>query len=151
MATNTLVVNTTTANTSYTANLSPGKPYRWNVAACNSSGCSSFTTVLYFQTPADTPTVPATPTGTSPGSTSSPGPTTASSTVTLNWNASSGTTSYDVGVRDIAANTLVVNTTTANTSYTANLSPGKQYRWNVAACNSAGCSSFTAVKYFKTP
>src|SRR6185503_12286251 len=37
--------------------LSAGKPYRWNVNACNSAGCSGFTTVLYFQTPAIGPTI----------------------------------------------------------------------------------------------
>jgi hypothetical protein len=37
--------------------LAAGGQYRWNVAACNASGCSSYTTPLYFQTPG---TVPAT-------------------------------------------------------------------------------------------
>jgi fibronectin type 3 domain-containing protein len=150
MNTNQLVVDTTTTNTSYTASLSAGTPYRWNVAACNSAGCSSFTTLLYFQTPGGS-SVPSKPTGTSPGSTSSPGPTMSSSTVTMSWNASSGATYYDFGVRDMTTNQLVVDTTTSNTFYTANLSPGRTYRWNVAACNSAGCSSFTTALYFKTP
>ncbi len=46
-----LVVSTTVSGTSYSASLDAGKQYRWNVAACNSAGCSSYTTVLYFQTP----------------------------------------------------------------------------------------------------
>ena len=150
IATGTLVVNTTTTATSYTASLTAGKQYRWNVAAGNATGESAFTTVLYFQTPAAV-VIPPTPTSPSPGTTSSPGPTTASSTVTLSWGASSGATFYDIGVRDIATGNLVVNTTTTATSYTVTLTAGKQYKWNVAADNSAGESAFTAVQYFQTP
>ena len=150
MDTNTLVVDTTTSSTSYTVTLSSDKQYRWNVAACNSAGCSDYTTPLYFKTPSSV-TTPSTPTGTSPGSTSSPGPTQSSNTVTLSWDSVSGATYYDLGVRDMDTNTLVVDTTTSSTSYTATLSSGKQYRWNVAACNSAGCSSYTTPLYFKTP
>ena len=151
IATGTLVVNTTLSGTSYSANLVAGKQYRWNVAACNSAGCSSYTTALYFQTPGARVTMPATPTGTSPGTTYSPGPTTSSATVSLSWLSVSGATYYDLGVRDIATGALVVNTTLSGTSYSANLVAGKQYRWNVAACNSAGCSNFTTPMYFQTP
>src|SRR5205807_679229 len=109
-----------------------------------------YTTPLYFQTPG-TVSVPATPGSPSPGTTSSPGPTTGSSSVTLSWGASSGATYYGVGVRDIATNVLVVDTNAGGTSYTASLSAGKQYRWNVNACNTGGCSSFTTLLYFQTP
>jgi pimeloyl-ACP methyl ester carboxylesterase/energy-converting hydrogenase Eha subunit B len=53
MDTNQLIVDTTTTSTSYSANLAAGKPYRWNVAACNTAAtpCSAFTTPLNFQTP----------------------------------------------------------------------------------------------------
>jgi hypothetical protein len=94
---------------------------------------------------------PATPANPSPGSTSSPGPTTAGSSVTLTWSASSGATSYGLGVRDLATNILVVDTNVGGTSFTANLSAGKQYRWNVNACNSTGCSTYTTPLYFQTP
>ena len=52
LVTNALVVSTTTTSPFYTASLEAGKPYRWNVAACNASGCSLYTTALYFQTAA---------------------------------------------------------------------------------------------------
>jgi len=94
---------------------------------------------------------PTTPSNPNPGSTSSPGPTTAVSSVVLSWSASSGTTLYGLGVRDMVSNTLVVDTTLSGTSFTANLSPGKQYRWNVNACNGTGCSSYTTPLYFQTP
>jgi hypothetical protein len=57
VAAGTFVVNTTTTSASYTATLTAGKTYKWNVAAGDSAGESSFTTVLYFQTPASTPTI----------------------------------------------------------------------------------------------
>ena len=148
LSTNLLVVDANTSNTSFTANLTPGRPYRWNVNACNSSGCSSFTTLLHFQTPGTIPPIPANP---SPGTTTSPGPTLSSSTVTLSWSASSGATTYGVGVRDLSTNLLVVDANTSNTSFTANLTPGRPYRWNVNACNSSGCSSFTTLLHFQTP
>ena len=120
------------------------------MAATNSAGESTFTTPLYFTTPGGV-TIPPTPTSPSPGSTSSPGPTTANSTVTLSWGASSGATYYDLGVRDVASGTLVVNTLTTGTSYAATLTAGKIYKWNVAATNSAGESAFTTPLYFTTP
>jgi RHS repeat-associated protein len=245
LVTNLLVVDTTTSNTSFTVTLSAGKPYRWNVNACNSTGCSNFTTALHFQTPGSGPTIsgyswnpttpvasqnfggtvngtgfvlggtqvffcingsstcfqhpasgvnvinsttltvsnvnlgagsyqvlvqtsagpsarstpfsvvtisiPPIPTNTSPGTTTSPGPVLSSSTVTLSWSASSGATSYGVAVRDLVTNLLVVDSSTSNTSVPVALSPNKPYRWNVNACNSAGCSNFTAVLNFQTP
>ena len=149
IASGTLVVNTTVDSASYTASLAAGRQYRWNVNACNGAGCSSYASDLYFQTPTAV-TIPATPTGLNPGSSSSPGPTLASSTVTLNWSAPGGATSYGLGVRDIASGTLVVNTTVDSASYTASLAAGRQYRWNVNACNSAGCSSYAADLFFQT-
>jgi pimeloyl-ACP methyl ester carboxylesterase len=148
LVTNQLVVDTQVSNSAYTANLEAGKPYRWNVAACNASGCSAFTAQLYFQTPAAIPGVPANPT---PGSTTSPGPTVSSSTVGLDWSNSTSATFYDLGVRDLVTNQLVVDTQVSSSAFTANLEPGKPYRWDVAACNSAGCSSPTADRYFQTP
>jgi hypothetical protein len=147
-----LVVDVTDyTSTSYTAHLSAGRQYRWNVSACNSAGCSTYTAPLYFQTPAAV-TIPATPAGPSPGSTSSPGPTTSGTSVGLSWSGVTGATSYSFGVRDAGTGELVVDVTDyTSTSYTAHLSAGRQYRWNVSACNSAGCSTYTAPLYFRTP
>ena len=151
MMSNTLVVDTTTPNTSYIAALSGGGQFRWNVAACNDAGCSAFTTPLYFQTGGTPPgPVPATPTDPAPGTTTGPGPTIDDPNVMLSWTASSGATYYSVGVRDMVSDTLVVDTTTPDTSYLASLSSAGQYRWSVAACNDAGCSPFTTSLYFKT-
>jgi hypothetical protein len=55
-------------------------------------------------------------------------------------------------LRDFGSGTLVVDASVSSgTSYVASLSAGKQYRWNVAACNTAGCSAYTTVLYFQTP
>jgi hypothetical protein len=94
---------------------------------------------------------PATPTNPSPGSVSSPGPVLSSSTVTFSWDASTGATYYDLGVVDVATGSLVVATYTSSPTYTATLTAGKTYRWNVAAGNSSGESNFTSVRYFQTP
>ena len=71
--------------------------------------------------------------------------------MTLSWGAVSGATYYELGVRDIATGELVVDTTTTSASYTTTLTAGKQYRWNVAAGNAAGLSSYTTPRYFQTP
>lgn len=42
-----------TGSTSATFSLSPGKSYRWWVEACSSTGCSSQSAFVYFQTQAD--------------------------------------------------------------------------------------------------
>ena len=40
-----------TNTVTYTATLPAGRGYRWTVSACNPAGCSSYTPVLFFQTP----------------------------------------------------------------------------------------------------
>ncbi|MBZ0089617.1 MAG: S8 family serine peptidase, partial [Thermoanaerobaculia bacterium] len=77
-----------------------------------------------------------------------PGPELPSPSVELTWDASSGATYYDLGVRDMATDLLVIDTQVGSPGYTADLEPGKPYRWNVAACNAVGCSGFTQPRYF---
>ena len=69
----------------------------------------------------------------------------------MSWTASAGATSYGIAVRDMTTNLLAVDTTTTSTSYTAILTAGRTYRWNVAAVNSAGMSPYTIPLYFTTP
>jgi hypothetical protein len=57
-----------------------------------------------------------------------------------------------VAVKDVAAGTYIDDTTVSSTTFTAsNLSPGKQYVWNVDACNGSACSNFAPAIYFQTP
>ena len=97
--------------------------------------------------------IPPTPTNPIPGTASSPGSTTSSTSVTLSWNTSSGAAYYGFAVRDMTTNALVVDTTSTSAGYTAsNLTAGRNYRWNVAAFNSAGVNStYTTPLYFTTP
>lgn len=91
------------------------------------------------------PRVPASP---APGSTNGPGPEQVGSRVTLRWSAVSGAQDYDLGIRDMVTNRLVIDQRVSGTSFTASLQPGGRYRWNVAACNGNLCSSFTTPLYF---
>lgn len=146
---NALVVDTSTTAAGYTASLSPAHPYRWNAAACSSSGCSSYTTALYFQTAAAS--LPLVPTNTAPGTLAQPGPIVGGTAVTFTWNAVSGVTSYHLLVRDLTHNVIVVDQAAPGASWTSSLSGGLQYRWVVSACNGAGCSATSDTKYFQTP
>ena len=151
MTSNTLVVDTTTPNTSYIAALSGGGQFRWNVAACNDAGCSAFTTALYFKTGGTPPgPVPATPTDPAPGTTTGPGsddrrPERDAELECLEQVRRTTASVCGHGERHTGR-----DTTTPDTSYLVNLSAGGQYRWNVAACNDAGCSPFTTSLYFQT-
>lgn len=113
------VTGTQFINTSVTA----GTSYSYYVQAKNSNGSTNSSSVSATASNCSV-TIPATPTNTSPGDTTSPGPTTSSATVSLSWSSSSGATYYGLGVRDIAAGTLVVDTNVTGTSYTPTLPQG---------------------------
>lgn len=157
MTSGNLVEDTRIRGTSFSANLMAGRVYRWNVAACNSAGCSPFTSPLYFRvqeqqsTPAPRVQLPSRPGSPSPGTARSPGERVDGTRVTIGWRAVSGATEYDFGIRDMMTNELVVDERTARTSFSARLRYDRTYRWNVRACNEAGCSSFTDPLYFSTP
>jgi hypothetical protein len=155
MSTNALVIDQRVSGASFNFSMQQGRTYKWNVAACNDAGCSSFTTPLYFSASAPAaaaapppPVAPSVPTGASPGSTSSPGPTQSGAQVTLRWNAVSGATNYDLGVRDMSTNALVIDQRVSGTSFNFSMQQGRTYKWNVAACSDAGCSGFTTPLYF---
>ncbi|MCB2086416.1 MAG: peptidoglycan DD-metalloendopeptidase family protein [Sphingomonadaceae bacterium] len=188
LSTNRLVIDDNSTSTSHSVSLQEGRNYRWNIRACNESGCSQFSAPQFFSvkaapprprpmptatrtpiprvTPPARPTatpspratttpaaparlaVPAVPRDISPGRSSSPGETVSGSRVRLRWSAVAGATEYDLGVRDMTTNRLVVDQKTSSNSLRASLSEGRTYRWNVRACNSAGCSQFTPVAYF---
>lgn len=105
-------------------------------------------------TPSPTPSPalakPATPRGLSPGSAAAPGAVITGRQVTISWSPVSGATEYDFGIRDTITNQFLVDTQTTQTSYTATVERGRTYRWNVRACNAAGCSAFTAPLHFQT-
>jgi len=94
---------------------------------------------------------PSTPTNLNFGSSSGPGQTSGDITVTLSWNPSPGATRYEVTVRDAATGMIVEDSTIGSTSFSpSHLSAGRQYTWNVDACNPAGCSAFASRQSFQT-
>ncbi|MDT0499025.1 RHS repeat-associated core domain-containing protein [Algiphilus sp. W345] len=144
------VLSTSTSSSSHSVTLDDDTSYKWRVRACNAVGCSAYAAYRYFVTPADLAPPPE-PGNPSPGSSSAPGPTTANPDVTLNWSAATGAASYTVQVTNRGTSALVVNLSTATTSYLAELDYATAYRWTVKACNAAGCSATTANRYFETP
>ena len=85
-----------------------------------------------------------------PGAVTAPGPTAPNSTVILEWTPSADATRYTVAVRNIKSGKIVVRATVTGTSYTAELEPGTEYRWNVQACSDEECTGFTPALYFQT-
>ncbi|MHB1620862.1 MAG: BACON domain-containing protein [Sulfuricella sp.] len=122
----------------------------WQVQVVNANGQPSNSSSFTVTAPAAT-AIPATPSSMSPGTTGSPGPTLSSGAVTVSWNAVNGATLYIGGITDVATGSSVLTINTSGTSASATLSPAKQYRWFVEACNSTGCSSSSALYYFQTP
>jgi pimeloyl-ACP methyl ester carboxylesterase len=120
----------------------------WTVRVVNPDGQQS--AVASF-TVAAVASPPATPTQLTPGTTDSPGPVQPSNIVQLNWEDKSGATYYELGVTDLSSNTLVVDRQPPSSVYSVQLQSGRPYRWNVAACNAAGCSNYSALRYFRTP
>lgn len=165
MISNILVVNNdcATSSANYTISsgiLTNGGQYRWNIiayASCNSPCSTNVATPLYFQIQSCA-LASITPTIISPGTSSAPGPQIATLTPTLSWNAVAGAGNYGVYVRDMIANTLVVDDDCAGSSTNYTISSGVlnnngQYRWNMVAtdvCNGNCISNYSSQLYFQT-
>jgi hypothetical protein len=71
--------------------------------------------------------------------------------IPLGWNSVRGATHYQIAIRDQATNQFVVDSETTATSITVrNFTLGRTYVWDVAACNSSGCSQRSANGSFRT-
>jgi alpha-tubulin suppressor-like RCC1 family protein len=122
-----------------------GTQYKWVVAAGNSAGWGSASTIRTFIN--GTISVPPAPTLTSPVD----GAKVSSTSVTFQWAASSGATNYWLAVVKASDNSVIVNKAVGNvTSDTEAGFPnnGTQYKWVVAAGNSAGWGSASASRIF---
>ena len=157
---NIIFYNTQVYETSITipsGKLQWGKKYRWNIRAYNSAGgYSDYSADYYFQTQGTTVTRPNPPAALSPGLPYEPGTKQSTLTPILYWSSVDNATHYKVYVsvppygRDhiIFENESVSgNSVTIPSGY---LQWGKQYRWNVRACNSAGDSDISNTLYFNT-
>jgi hypothetical protein len=144
---NSVIVNKEVGNiTSYTEAGFPnnGTQYRWVVAAGNiaswgsaSSSSAFFNGTLVLQAPSLTSPVDGVKvTGTS---------------ITFVWAASSGATNYWLAVVKVSDNSVIINKAVRNvTSSVESGFPnnGTQYRWVVAAGNSAGWGSASTARTF---
>lgn len=106
---------------------------------------------------------PGNPLNPGPGTQTNPGVLLASNTVTLTWLGVPEASFYDLGVFDTGTGAAVTNmfvylagyatndSMVTNWSFKVTLSPGREYRWNVAACNPVGSSAYTPVLFFRSP
>jgi subtilisin family serine protease len=123
-----------------------GTQYRWLVAAGNSAGWSSASTARTF-TNGSVVTIPSAPSLTSP----TDGATVSGTSVTFQWNASSGATNYWLVVQKVSDNSILINKAVGNVTSSVESgfpNDGTQYRWLAAAGNSAGWGSASATRTF---
>ena len=93
-------------------------------------------------------TLPDPPSAPNPGSSTSPGPSLQADSILLAWSPSAGADGYEVKVFDATTSTLVVDQSVAGENLSLALDQGA-YFWQVRACNSVGCSNYTAPLYFQ--
>jgi alpha-tubulin suppressor-like RCC1 family protein len=144
---NSVIVNkavgnvTSSLETGFTNN---GTQYRWVVAAGNNAGWGSASAVRSFT---NGTAVPAAPSLVSPAD----GAKASGTTVTFQWAASSGATNYWLAVTRVSDNSVIVNKAVGNVTSDIEAgfpNNGTQYRWVVAAGNSAGWGSASTTRIF---
>jgi fibronectin type 3 domain-containing protein len=135
----TLVTTVAAGVTSFSnTGLSGGTRYYYRVRAVNSTGASAYSNVASVTTPAVV-VPPAAPTGLAA--------TAGDRRVTLTWNASTGSTSYNVKRATSAGGTFTViaSGVTALTYSDTSVANGTTYYYVVSAVNSAGESADSAT------
>lgn len=123
-----------------------GTTYYWRVRATNSGGTSSFSSTWSFTT---VPAPPSAPMLSSPANGSFNQPT----TITLNWNSSTGATSYRLQVSTnstFSSTVLDDSTLTATSKEVGPLSNNTTYYWRVNAKNAGGSSPYSETWSFTT-
>jgi hypothetical protein len=130
--------------------LTNGTTYYWRVNATNAGGTSAYSTSWSFTTSGGGGgNPPAAPTLSSPVN----GATGISTTPTLNWNASTGATSYQlqVSTNSSFSSTVVNQSGITGTSYgVTGLTNGTTYYWRVNATNAGGTSAYSTSWSFTT-
>lgn len=154
-----LILNDYSQNgTSYTASgLVKGHYYKFDMLACNTTGCSSRSPNHYFYVPAAAP-VPSIPTGIVPSSVTSPGMEVSGPTShRVTWTLDTDATSYSVAWREVTSSggnvSAVWNQNVGKVSaFTiTGLSQGKYYTFDITACNSSGCTTSGNHYFYITP
>lgn len=122
-----------TENSATFTNLTPNTSYTYKVCASSEDGRSPYSAEMTARTTPPGPSVPEEATQTS-----------TENSVTLNWNAVNGATSYDVifdgQTYHVTRNTITINSLAPNTSYT----------YRVRANNANGSSEYGQAKTVKT-
>ncbi|HLC67242.1 MAG TPA: fibronectin type III domain-containing protein [Candidatus Nanoarchaeia archaeon] len=133
--------------------LTNGISYSYRVAAINAIGEGDKSATVSAVPQAAGQSIPAIPTGMAPGESTAPGMK-VGLTPALTWNAVPGASRYQVYVSKSpygGENIIYDNTQLIMPSVTLPaLAAGTQYRWDVGACNSAGCSVQSEDRYFFT-
>ena len=117
--------------------LAPATQYFYRLRACNTGGCSVYTSEVTATT---LPLPPGAPSGLNASAASS-------GQINLSWTAGTGTIStYRIerrtGAGAFAEVVSIAGTTTTHPDQ--GLSAGTQYDYQVRACNTGGCSAYTA-------
>jgi hypothetical protein len=123
--------------------------YYWRVNATNAGGTSAtFSDVWSFTTGDAPPQAPPVPVLVSPANAA----TGVAVPANLNWNASTGATSYTVQVSTSSAFTSFVynQSVPSNTTSVPGLAAATRYYWRVNAANAGATSAFSASRYFNT-
>ncbi|MCE1189353.1 MAG: T9SS type A sorting domain-containing protein [Ignavibacteria bacterium] len=146
----TTIVNdsTLTGTSKQVTGLANNTKYYWRVNAKNSYGTSTWSSVWNFTTAA-AQTVPDAPVLSTPANNA----TNQSTSLTLNWNASTGAATYRVQLSTASdfSTTLVNDSTLTGTSkQISGLANNTKYYWRVNAKNAAGTSTWSSVWNFTT-
>ena len=127
-----IAVPGTDTSTTFT-NLTPNTSYTYKVCASSADGRSPYSSEMTAKTTPPGPSMPEEATQTS-----------TENSVTLNWNAVNGATSYDIifdgQTYHVTRNTITINSLAPNTSYT----------YRVRANNANGSSEYGPAKTVKT-
>lgn len=118
------------AGTSLNAPVSADGTYAWRVQACNTNGCSAFTTSPIV-TIAHIPTVPA----------AISVPATSSGPIAIGWSTSTYQTSYSLE-QSFNGGAFGAIYTGANNSFAYTATNTGTYTYRVRACNANGCSGY---------
>lgn len=118
--------------------LSSNTTYHWRVRGINPAGNGTWSSVRSFTTaPASAPSAPALD-GPSDGATCQP------TSITLDWNSTSGASTYNLQVDnngDFSSPVANLTGLTASQTDISGLAGGSHYYWRVAAVNSCGSAS----------
>ncbi|MFN0204077.1 MAG: fibronectin type III domain-containing protein [Bacteroidia bacterium] len=140
-AATTWTTTTSTTNSKAITGLTASTLYNFKVQAVCSAASSAYSAVANF-------TTTATPCATAPTGLATTN--LAATSVTLNWAASSGATSYNVQYKTNAATTWITTTSTTNSKALTGLTASTLYNFKVQAVCSAASSAYSATVNFTT-